>query len=62
MKAKPNRKNFHKEKIFTLEQNKVDFDYVEKVRRKAYELFEQRGREHGRAHEDWFVAEKLVCK
>jgi|GEM_PF-5505289 len=60
MKGKQSRKNFHKEKIFTLEQNKLDFGYIEKVRKKAYELHEQRGHQHGRAHEDWTEAEKLV--
>ncbi len=32
MKQKPDRKNFHKEHIFTLEQNRVDFDEVAKQR------------------------------
>ena len=60
MKSKPNRKNFHKEKIFTLEQNKLDFDYIEKVRNKAYELYEKRGCQHGNELEDWLEAEKKV--
>ena len=60
MKSKPNRKNFHKEKVFTLEQNKLDFDYIEKVRNKAYEFYERRGCQHGHELEDWLEAEKRV--
>ena len=60
MKTKPNRKNFHKEHIFTLEQNKVDFDYIEQIQKKAYELYENRGCEHGYHEEDWHEAERLV--
>ncbi len=29
----------------------------EQIRVRAYELFEQRGRTHGHAHEDWLRAE-----
>ena len=30
------------------------------VRRRAYELYEQRGREHGHAQEDWLQAEAEI--
>jgi hypothetical protein len=32
----------------------------EQVAHKAYELYQQRGAEHGRDLEDWFMAEQLV--
>lgn len=32
----------------------------EEIRRRAYELFEERGGEHGRHHEDWLRAEAEV--
>ncbi len=32
----------------------------EQVQRKAYELFEQRGRQPGHELEDWFKAEQIV--
>ena len=32
----------------------------ELIRTRAYELFEQRGRAHGHAHEDWLRAEAEV--
>jgi DUF2934 family protein len=32
----------------------------EQVAHKAYELYQQRGAEHGRDLEDWFRAEQLV--
>lgn len=32
----------------------------EQIRRKAYELFEKRGRQNGRDWEDWFEAEKVL--
>lgn len=33
---------------------------AEEVRRRAYELWEQRGREHGRHEDDWYRAENEV--
>ncbi len=30
------------------------------VEKKAYDLYEKRGREHGRDQDDWFEAQKLV--
>lgn len=33
---------------------------AEEVRRRAYELWEQRGREHGMAEDDWYRAENEV--
>jgi hypothetical protein len=32
----------------------------ERIRARAYELFEQRGGEHGRAEEDWLRAEQEI--
>ncbi len=32
-------------------------DLQEQIRRRAYELYEQRGRQHGFDAEDWFQAE-----
>jgi hypothetical protein len=34
----------------------------EKIRRRAYELFLERGGEHGRDQEDWFRAEREVAE
>lgn len=33
----------------------------ERVRRKAYEIFERRGRQHGRDFDDWLAAEAQVA-
>jgi hypothetical protein len=33
---------------------------AEQIRRRAYELFEARGREEGRELEDWFRAEEEI--
>jgi DUF2934 family protein len=30
------------------------------IEKKAYELFEKRGYQHGRHHEDWMEAERIV--
>ena len=39
----------------------TDFDvYIQMVEKKAYELYENRGCQHGRDLEDWFAAEDLV--
>ena len=34
----------------------------EQIQRRAYELYEQRGREHGHELEDWLRAEKEVTQ
>lgn len=34
----------------------------EQIRKKAYELYEQRGCKPGYELEDWIEAEKMVCK
>jgi hypothetical protein len=34
----------------------------EQVARRAYELYEQRGAEHGQDWADWFAAERLLQK
>jgi hypothetical protein len=33
----------------------------DKISKKAYEIFQSRGGQHGRHHEDWLEAERLVC-
>lgn len=64
MKSKPARKNFHKERIFGLHQNKTDFEYQKdhqaKIREKAHEIFEKRGRVQGLDWQDWFEAERII--
>jgi len=35
-------------------------ELFEKIQKKAYELFEKRGRTHGNDLADWFEAERLV--
>jgi hypothetical protein len=37
-------------------------DMWERIARKAYELFEQRGRVEGRDLQDWFDAEAMVMR
>ena len=37
-----------------------DEELYEQVARKAYELYQQRGEEHGHDFEDWLTAERLV--
>jgi len=37
-------------------------DLQEQIRRRAYELYEQRGREDGHALEDWLQAESEVTQ
>ena len=38
----------------------IPFDLEGEIRRRAYELYEQRGCTPGRDHEDWLVAEREV--
>ena len=40
--------------------NEVTDEQREQIRRRAYELYEQRGREEGRQDEDWRQAEKEI--
>ena len=37
-----------------------DFEIVEAIRKRAYELYEQRGKEDGHDMEDWVQAEEEV--
>jgi len=37
-----------------------DEELYERVARKAYELYQQRGEEHGHDLADWLIAERLV--
>jgi hypothetical protein len=39
--------------------SKTDWDY-ERISRRAYELYEQRGRQEGRDLEDWLKAEQQL--
>lgn len=39
--------------------SKADWTH-ERIERRAYELYEQRGRQEGRALEDWFKAEQQL--
>jgi hypothetical protein len=32
----------------------------EQIQQRAYELYQERGGEHGREHEDWFAAEQEI--
>ena len=36
--------------------------FIERVEKKAYELFEQRGRQNGHHFDDWFKALEIVEK
>lgn len=40
--------------------NLTQADWYERVARKAYELYQQRGEEPGHALEDWLLAERVV--
>lgn len=42
-----------------IQVSKADWDY-ERISRRAYELYEQRGRQEGRDLEDWLKAEQQV--
>ena len=37
-------------------------EFVEEIRRRAYELYEERGRYDGFAEEDWFRAEQELTR
>ncbi len=41
-------------------QIQITEEQQEEIRRRAYELYEQRGRENGRDSEDWLAAEEEV--
>lgn len=44
------------------EPAKLPASIEEQIRRRAYELYEQRGREDGRDLEDWYRAEAEVAQ
>lgn len=43
-------------------QEKYSGEVGERIARKAYELYEQRGRQAGRELDDWLTAEELIRK
>ncbi len=47
-------------KKVTKKQDDNLYTYVQMVEKKAYDLYEKRGCEHGRDQDDWFEAEKMV--
>ena len=50
-----------KSKVAVMEPtNRSIAEIEETIRARAYELYEQRGREHGHAEEDWLRAEQEV--
>ena len=53
MKSKPNPVRTHQEPEFPAE-------FEEEIRRRAYELYEQRGKVEGYALDDWLQAEAEV--
>jgi hypothetical protein len=42
------------------QQSNTEFSLEDRIRRRAYELFEQRGREEGHEDEDWSRAEAEI--
>jgi len=45
-----------------VEREKTSVNQEDEIRRRAYELYEQRGREDGHELEDWFRAEEEVTQ
>ncbi len=43
-----------------VKKNVVPISLEDEIRRRAYELYEQRGRQSGYEHEDWLVAEREI--
>jgi hypothetical protein len=57
--AQPELKEI-KKVISEVRQNVVPINLDEEIRRRAYELWEQRGHEPGHENEHWLIAEKEV--
>ena len=43
-----------------MSQNRNAGDLEQRIRQRAYELYEARGRQDGRADEDWLLAEEEI--
>lgn len=41
-------------------QNRNAADMEDRIRQRAYEIYEERGRQDGRADEDWLLAEEEI--
>lgn len=48
--------------VSTMTTTETAVDLQEQIRRRAYELYEQRGREEGRELDDWLQAEAEVMQ
>ncbi len=58
--AKPSAKPTIISRSEPMELRSLPTDVEERVRLRAYELWEQRGCQHGQAQEDWFRAEREI--
>ena len=43
-----------------VKKNVVPINLEDEIRRRAYELYEQRGGQSGHEHEDWLIAEREI--
>jgi len=43
-----------------VKKNVVPINLEDEIRRRAYELYEQRGFQSGHEHEDWLIAEREI--
>lgn len=59
---KLNRHTDNAEDAVLVDAPQTDDDLQDEVRRRAYQLFEQRGGRHGRDMEDWLRAEAEIAQ
>ncbi len=59
--AKPSAKPTIISRAEPKEIRNLPTDLEERVRARAYELWEQRGRQHGNPEEDWLQAEREIA-
>ncbi len=46
--------------VSAIKKNQAEVDMEAEIRRRAYELYEQRGHAPGHENEDWLVAEREI--
>lgn len=60
MSAGPSKVSSNSSKASPTEQASKGAPAQDRIAQRAYELYEQRGRQEGRAMEDWLIAERQL--
>ena len=56
----PDKNDWRRDQLLEPQDQEQDQEEEREIRRRAHDLYEQRGRQPGRALEDWLTAEREI--